>query len=107
MRSGCSPTWKPSRKTSATRSGMRTRKLKGRNSVMADPVLKFPAEQKASPPLQPATKVAAQPRRRLLAGLRKYRRFLLLVVLPLAAVTGGVVFFLNGGGSCMDDDPHF
>jgi membrane fusion protein (multidrug efflux system) len=73
---------------------------------MADPVLKFPAEQKASPPLQPVTKVAAQPRRRLLAALRKYRRFLLLVVLPFVAVTGGLVFYLNGGRYVTTDDAY-
>jgi membrane fusion protein (multidrug efflux system) len=73
---------------------------------MADPVLKFPAEQKASPPLQPAAKVAAQPRRRLLAALRKYRRFLLLVVLPLVAVTAGLVFYLNGGRYVTTDDAY-
>ena len=73
---------------------------------MADPVLKFPAEQKASPPLQPAAKIAAQPRRRLLAALRKYRRFLLLVVLPLVAVTGGLVFYLNGGRYVTTDDAY-
>jgi membrane fusion protein, multidrug efflux system len=73
---------------------------------MADPVLKFPPEQKASPPLQPPTKIAAQPRRRLLAGLRKYRRFLLLVVLPLVAVAGGLVFYLNGGRYVTTDDAY-
>src|SRR3954462_5981200 len=85
---------------------MRAWNPKGRNSVMADPVLKFPAEQKASPPLQPATKVAAQPRRRLLAALRKYRRFLLLVVLPLVGGTGGFVFYLNGGRYVPPDDAY-
>src|SRR4051794_41500337 len=85
---------------------MRTKKPKGRNSVMADPVLKFPPEQKASPPLQPGPKLAAQPRRRLLAAIRKYRRFLLLVVLPLAAVTGGLVFYLNGGRYVTTDDAY-
>src|SRR4051812_4879309 len=85
---------------------MRAWNPKGRNSVMADPVLKFPPEQKSSPPLQPASKVAAQPRRRLLAALRKYRRFLLLVVLPLAAVTGGLVFYLNGGRYVTTDDAY-
>src|SRR4051794_8569304 len=73
---------------------------------MADPVLKFPAEQKASPPLQPGTKVAAQPRRRLLAALRKYRRFLLLVVLPLVAVIAGLVLYLNGGRYVTTDDAY-
>ena len=56
---------------------------------MADPVLKFPPEQKgnpASPESRP--KLAAEPRRRLMAGMRRYRRFLLLVVLPLVALVG-------------------
>jgi membrane fusion protein (multidrug efflux system) len=73
---------------------------------MADPVLKFPVEQKASPPLQPRQKAAAEPRRRLLAGLRKYRRFLLLVVLPLAAVIGGLTFYLGGGRYVTTDDAY-
>ncbi len=50
---------------------------------MADPVLKFPPEQKGSPPATPRIKIAAEPRRRLMAGMRRYRRVLLLVVLPL------------------------
>jgi membrane fusion protein (multidrug efflux system) len=73
---------------------------------MADPVLKFPAEQKGSPPLQPRPKAAAEPRRRLLAGLRKYRRFLLLVVVPLAALIGGLTFYLNGGRYVTTDDAY-
>jgi membrane fusion protein, multidrug efflux system len=73
---------------------------------MADPVLKFPAEQKGVPPQAPPKKVAAEPRRRLLAGLRKYRRFLLLVVLPLAAAIGGLVFYLNGGRYVTTDDAY-
>ena len=64
---------------------------------MADPVLKFPPEQKGAPGQPPREKVAAAPRRRLLAGLRRYRRFLLLVVLPIVAVIGGIVFYLSGG----------
>src|ERR1051325_5897033 len=106
MPTGCSRNWKPSRKTSATRSRAPIQKLKKRNSAMADPVLKFPTEQKASPPLQPGVKVAAQPRRRLLAALRKYRRFLLLVVLPLVAATAGLVFYLNGGRYVTTDDAY-
>ncbi|HEV7635567.1 MAG TPA: HlyD family secretion protein, partial [Bradyrhizobium sp.] len=50
---------------------------------MADPVLKFPPEQKGNPPAKPRIKIAAEPRRRLMAGMRRYRRVLLLVVLPL------------------------
>jgi membrane fusion protein, multidrug efflux system len=73
---------------------------------MADPVLKFPAEQKGVPPDSSPKKIAAEPRRRLLAGLRKYRRFLLLVVLPLAAVIGGVAFYLSGGRYVTTDDAY-
>ena len=55
---------------------------------MADPVLKFPPEQKGNPGRRRATKLAAEPRRRLMAGMRRYRRVLLLVVLPLVALVG-------------------
>jgi membrane fusion protein, multidrug efflux system len=72
---------------------------------MADPVLKFPPEQKGNPST-PRTKVAAEPRRRLMAGMRRYRRVLLLVVLPLAAVTAGLVFYLNGGRYVGTDDAY-
>jgi membrane fusion protein (multidrug efflux system) len=72
---------------------------------MADPVLKFPPEQKTTPASQPATK-AAPPRRSLSAGLKRYRRVLLLVVLPLAAAIGGVVFYLNGGRYVGTDDAY-
>ena len=74
---------------------------------MADPVLKFPPEQKsnpASPTSRP--KLAAEPRRRLMAGLRRYRRFLLLVVLPLVALVAGVTFYLNGGRYVTTDDAY-
>jgi membrane fusion protein (multidrug efflux system) len=73
---------------------------------MADPVLKFPPEQKGNPPPAPRPKAAAEPRRRLLAGLRKYRRFLLLVVLPLAALIGGLTFYLSGGRYVTTDDAY-
>src|SRR5204863_2008895 len=74
---------------------------------MADPVLKFPPEQKgnpASPETRP--KLAAEPRRRLMAGMRRYRRFLLLVALPLAALVAGVTFYLNGGRYVTTDDAY-
>jgi len=73
---------------------------------MADPVLKFPPEQKASPPEAPTTKPPAAPRRRLLAALRRYRRFLLLVLLPLVVAAGGLVFYLNGGRYVTTDDAY-
>jgi membrane fusion protein (multidrug efflux system) len=72
---------------------------------MADPVLKFPPEQKSNPP-KPRTKIAAEPRRRLMAGMRRYRRVLLLVVLPLVALIAGVTFYLNGGRYVTTDDAY-
>ena len=82
------------------------KKRKRKNNAMADPVLKFPAEQKGVPPDSSPKKISVEPRRRLLAGLRKYRRFLLLVVLPLAAVIGGVAFYLSGGRYVTTDDAY-
>jgi membrane fusion protein (multidrug efflux system) len=72
---------------------------------MADPVLKFPPEQKGSP-ADPAQKIAAQPKRRLMAGLRRYRRTLLLVMLPIVTVIAGLVFYLNGGRYVTTDDAY-
>jgi membrane fusion protein, multidrug efflux system len=68
---------------------------------MADPVLKFPPDQKAPP-----REAVAAPGRRLSGGLRRYRRFLLLVVLPLAALIGGVTFYLSGGRYVGTDDAY-
>ena len=71
---------------------------------MADPVLKFPAEQKATPPLQPDQAAASKPRSR--GFFRRYRRVLLLVVLPLVAVIAGLAFYLNGGRYVTTDDAY-
>ncbi len=68
---------------------------------MADPVLKFPPDQKAPP-----REAAVAPRRRLMGGLRRYRRFLLLVVLPIVAVIGGLMFYLSGGRYVGTDDAY-
>jgi membrane fusion protein (multidrug efflux system) len=68
---------------------------------MADPVLKFPPDQKSQP--RPAD---ASKRRSLLGGLRRYRRLLLLVVLPLVAVIGGLMFYLSGGRYVGTDDAY-
>src|SRR3569832_1283904 len=92
MRTGCSPSSSRSRKTSVTPFRMRM-KMQGRNSAMADPVLKFPPEQKGTPGQAPREKIAAHPRRRLLAAMRRYRRFLLLGGGPGGAGGGG-----GGGG---------
>jgi membrane fusion protein, multidrug efflux system len=72
---------------------------------LADPILKFPPEQKGSP-AKPRIKIAAEPRRRLMAGMRRYRRVLLLVVLPLVALMAGVTFYLNGGRYVTTDDAY-
>jgi membrane fusion protein, multidrug efflux system len=68
---------------------------------MADPVLKFPPEQKAPP-----REAAAAPRRSVMDGLRRYRRFLLLVVLPIVAAIGGMAFYLSGGRYVGTDDAY-
>ncbi|WP_291688181.1 biotin/lipoyl-binding protein, partial [Bradyrhizobium sp.] len=73
---------------------------------MADPILKFPPEQKGSPAGKPRIKIAAEPRRRLMAGMRRYRRTLLLVVLPLVALLAGLTFYLNGGRYVTTDDAY-
>jgi membrane fusion protein (multidrug efflux system) len=73
---------------------------------MAEPVLKFQPEQKGNPPETVRNKAAAEPRRRFMAGLRRYRRVLLLVVLPLGAVIGGLVFYLQGGRYVTTDDAY-
>jgi membrane fusion protein (multidrug efflux system) len=73
---------------------------------MADPVLKFPPEQKGDPASKPRVKIAAEPRRRLMAGMRRYRRVLLLVVLPLTASIAGLIFYLNGGRYVTTDDAY-
>jgi membrane fusion protein, multidrug efflux system len=72
---------------------------------MADPVLKFPPEQKITP-ATPRIKIAAEPRRRLMAGMRRYRRVLLLVVVPLVALMAGITFYLNGGRYVTTDDAY-
>jgi len=72
---------------------------------MAEPALKFPTEQKASPAEPPQVTPAQQPRGTM-AGLRRYRRMLLLVVLPLLVAAGGLVLYLNGGRYVSTDDAY-
>src|SRR3984885_6752861 len=78
----------------------------GRRAALADPVLKFPPELKGEPSQHPRAKAAAEPRRSLLAGMRRFRRTLLLMVLPLVAVIAGLVFYLNGGRYVTTDDAY-
>jgi membrane fusion protein, multidrug efflux system len=73
---------------------------------LADPVLKFPPDQKANPPAA-LPRVDAKPRRRrALAYIRRFRRVLLLVVLPLVALIAGLTFYLNGGRYVTTDDAY-
>src|SRR6202521_4137194 len=72
---------------------------------MADPVLKFPPDQKGNPPHDPRSKIPAEPRG-LMTALRRHRRTLLLVVLPLAALLAGGIFYLNGGRYVTTDDAY-
>ncbi len=71
---------------------------------MAEPVLKFPPEQKGDRPEKPST--ASAPRRTRKGFLRRYRRPLLLVVLPIVALIGGVAFYLTGGRYVTTDDAY-
>jgi membrane fusion protein, multidrug efflux system len=73
---------------------------------LADPVLKFPPEQKGNPPQPAGNQISETPRRRLTGALRRYRRMLLLVVLPLVALIAGLVFYLNGGRYVTTDDAY-
>jgi membrane fusion protein, multidrug efflux system len=72
---------------------------------LADPVLKFPPDQKGNPPAA-VPGVEAKPRRRALALVRRFRRTFLLVVLPLLAASGGLAFYLNGGRYVTTDDAY-
>jgi membrane fusion protein (multidrug efflux system) len=73
---------------------------------LADPILKFPPDQKGNPPAA-VPSVEAKPRRRhALAFVRRFRRTFLLVVLPLLAVIGGLAFYLTGGRYVTTDDAY-
>ncbi|MFK4593128.1 membrane fusion protein (multidrug efflux system) [Bradyrhizobium diazoefficiens] len=72
---------------------------------MADQVIKFQPEQKIDSG-KPTKKAGTDPRRRIVAGLRRYRRFLLMVVLPIVVAIGGLTFYLNGGRYVGTDDAY-
>src|SRR5258708_16414417 len=72
---------------------------------MADQVLKFQPEQKIDSG-KPTKKAGADPRRRLIAGLRRYRRFLLMVLLPIVLAIAGFTFYLNAGPYVGTDDAY-
>lgn len=70
---------------------------------MADPVVKFPTEQKQAEKPEPT---AESPRKSWGQLAREKRRTLLLVVLPLVALIGGVAFYLSGGRYATTDDAY-
>jgi len=72
---------------------------------MAEPVLKFPPEQKGSPHENGAAGSSTS-RPTLGSRLRRHRRALLLVVVPLIALVGGVAFYLTGGRYVTTDDAY-
>lgn len=71
---------------------------------MAEPVVKFPAEQKLTE--KPVPSAAEAPRKTWGQMLRERRRTLLLVVLPLVALVGGLAFYLSGGRYASTDDAY-
>lgn len=70
---------------------------------MADPVVKFPTEQKQTDTPLPA---AGSSRKSWGQLAREKRRTLLLVVVPVIALIGGVAFYLSGGRYATTDDAY-
>lgn len=71
---------------------------------MAEPIVKFPTEQKLTEkPVPPAD---TAPRKTWSQTLREKRRTLLLVVLPLVVLVGGGAFYLSGGRYATTDDAY-
>jgi membrane fusion protein (multidrug efflux system) len=73
---------------------------------LADPILKFPPDQKGNPPTAAPKAEGTPRRRRALAFIRRFRRMFLLVVLPLVALVAGLAFYLNGGRYVTTDDAY-
>src|SRR5258708_31766157 len=101
--------WSINSNASKTTSARRLRAPTGspprsRNRVMAEPVLKFPPDQKGNP-LEKGPS-ATSSRHAVLGSLRRRRRTVLLVVLPLIALVGGVAFYLTGGRYVTADDAY-
>jgi membrane fusion protein (multidrug efflux system) len=73
---------------------------------MAEPVVKFPAEQKKTDQPAQGEPRPASSRRSWRQRVRERRRTLLLVVVPLIALIAGVVFYLSGGRYATTDDAY-
>jgi membrane fusion protein (multidrug efflux system) len=73
---------------------------------MAEPVVKFPAEQKKPEQPAPGEPRHASSRKSWRQRARDRRRTLLLVVIPIIALVAGVVFYLSGGRYATTDDAY-
>ncbi len=73
---------------------------------MAEPVVKFPAEQKKTEQPAPGEPRNTSSRKSLRQRVRERRRMLLLVVIPVIALIGGVAFYLSGGRYATTDDAY-
>jgi membrane fusion protein (multidrug efflux system) len=72
---------------------------------MAEPVVKFPTEQKKPEQPGPGTPRDTS-RKSWRQRARERRRTLLLVVIPIIALIGGLVFYLSGGRYATTDDAY-
>jgi membrane fusion protein (multidrug efflux system) len=73
---------------------------------MAEPVLKFPADNAPKGEGVPPGDIRAAHKTSATGLLRRHRRTLLLVVLPVVALVGGVAFYLSGGRYVGTDDAY-
>ena len=73
---------------------------------MAEPVVKFPAEQKKTEQPGPSEPRNTSSRKSWRLRARERRRMLLLVVIPVIAVILGVAFYLSGGRYATTDDAY-
>ena len=73
---------------------------------MAEPVVKFPAEQKKTEQPGPSEPRNTSSRKSWRLRARERRRMLLLVVIPVIAVIAGVAFYLSGGRYATTDDAY-
>ncbi len=73
---------------------------------MAEPVVKFPAEQKKTEQPGSGEPRNTSSRKSWRLRARERRRMLLLVVIPVIAVIAGVAFYLSGGRYATTDDAY-
>lgn len=73
---------------------------------MAEPVVKFPAEQKKPEQPAPGEPRSTSSRKSWRQRARERRRMLLLVVIPVIVLIGGIAFYLSGGRYATTDDAY-